>query len=136
MHTTNYQNTFIEVAPDCPVKKAEVPPVKQGGKTAANLQFDMIYDHPYTYTSDDVIFHVFAAKNNLSKAKQKDEREKFFSKGQPCLRSSPLTKRYGWGVHSDAQGKVAIYGVDSREYKKLMKDKSLEHTKGMRSSKK
>jgi hypothetical protein len=29
MHTTNYLNTFIEVAEDCPVKAAEIPPVKE-----------------------------------------------------------------------------------------------------------
>jgi len=45
----------------------------------------------------------------------------------------PLTKRYGWGVHSDDNGKVAIYGMDAAEYKKFVADKKLEHTKGMRS---
>lgn len=63
-------------------------------------------------------------------------REQFFSKGQACFRSSPLGKRYGWGVHSDGKGKIAIYAVESPEYKKLAKDKSLEHVKAMRSKKK
>jgi hypothetical protein len=29
IHTTNYFNTFIEVAEDCPVIVAEVPPQKE-----------------------------------------------------------------------------------------------------------
>lgn len=136
MHTTNYINTFIEIAEDSPTSIAEVPPLKAGNKTAANLQFEMVIDHPYKYTSDDVLFHVFAVKNNISKSDLKAEREKFFSKGQPCLRTSTLTKRYGWGVHANEAGKIALYGVDSDEYKKLAKDKSLQHVKAMRSKRK
>jgi hypothetical protein len=132
MKTTNYINTFIEVAEDCPVKAAEIPPQKEE-KTAANIQFEMVAHNPYKYTSDDVLFHVYATKNKLSGSKLKEEREKFFSKGQACFRSSPLTKRYGWGVHNDEKGKIAIYAIESPEYKKFVKDKSLEHTRGMRS---
>jgi hypothetical protein len=133
MHTTNYHNTFIAVAEDCPVKAAEIPPQKDE-KTVAGLQFEMIIDNPYKYTSDDVIFQVFALRNKISgKASLDAEREKFFSKGQPCFRSSPLTKRYGWGVHSDAKGRIAIYAMESAEYKKLAKDKSLQHVRAMRS---
>jgi hypothetical protein len=133
MHTTNYYNAFIEVAEDCPVTNAEVPPLKGDNKTVANLQYEMIIDNPYKYTSDDLIFKIHALRNSIGMATQKAEREKFFSKGQPCMRCSPLTKRYGWGVHSNAEGKIAIYAIDSAEYKKLAKDKKLEHTKGMRS---
>ncbi|NII28878.1 hypothetical protein HB364_27620 [Pseudoflavitalea sp. X16] len=133
LHTTNYINTFIEVAPDCPVKIGEVPPQKKDTRTAANSQFELIAHNPYKYTSDDVLFQVFAEKNNISRQAQAAEREQFFSKGQPCLRSSPLAKRYGWGVHSNAEGKVAIYAVDSPEYSRFVKDKSLQHVKAMRS---
>jgi hypothetical protein len=134
MHTTNYHNAFIAVAEDCPVKAAEIPPVKDDAKTVANLQFEMVIDNPYRYTSDDVLFRVFATRNKISgKAALDAEKEKFFSKGQPCFRASPLTKRYGWGVHSDEKGRIALYPMESAEYKKLSKDKSLEHFKAMRS---
>ena len=135
MHTTNYINTFIEIADDSPTSTAQVPPLKVDNKTAANIQFEMIIDHPYKYTSDDVLFNVFATKNSVSKTDLKEEREKFFSKGQPCMRASALTKRYGWGVHANEEGKVALYGVDSDEYKKMVKDKKLQHVKAMRSKK-
>lgn len=132
MKTTNYYNTFIEVSEDCPVKTAEVPPQKGDSKTAATLQFEMIAEHPYTFTSDDVLFEVFAEKNKISSKNRQAEREKFFSKGQACFRASPLAKRYGWGVHFDSEGKMAIYGVGSKEYQKFLKDKSLTHLKAMR----
>jgi hypothetical protein len=132
MKTTNYFNTFIEVAEDCPVEEAEIPPQKTE-KTAANIQFEMISNHPYKYTSDDVLFEIYAMKNKISNTKRAAAREEFFSKGQPCFRSSPLTKRYGWGVHSNEEGKIAIYPLGSSDYKKFAKEKSLAHVKAMRS---
>jgi len=51
------------------------------------------------------------------------------------MRASALTKRYGWGVHANEEGKIALYGADSEEYKKFVKDKNLQHVKAMRSKK-
>jgi len=135
LHTTNYTNTFIEIADDCPISNGEIPPQKGEAKTVANIQFEMISKNPYIFTSDDILFQVFADKKDLTKSEYKEAREQFFSKGQPCFRASPLTKRYGWGVHYDKDGKMAIYGADSVEYKKLSKDKNLKVIKAMKSSK-
>lgn len=133
MKTTNYYNTFIETAEDCPVQAAEVPLEKEGKKTIANIQFEMIIEHPYRYTSDDVIFNAYALKNNISKKDADKERAAFFSKGQACLRTSPLAKRYGWGIHFNEEGKIAIYPAGSEEYNKFTADKSLKHLKAVRS---
>jgi hypothetical protein len=133
MKSTNYYNTFIEVAEDCPIHSAQVPPQRGDEKSAANLQFEMISRNPYRYTSDEVIFAVYAAKNDLTEEEYDKEKAKFFSKGQACLRASPLTKRYGWGVHSDADGKIALYAVDAEEYQRLSEDKALKHLRAMRS---
>ncbi|MEO6001181.1 MAG: DUF6157 family protein [Chitinophagaceae bacterium] len=134
-HTTNYKNTFIEIADDCSNTFGEIPPIKADTKTAANIQFEMVSKNPYKYTSDDILFQVHVVKNDLTKGEYREEREKFFSKGQPCFRASPLTKRYGWGVHNDENGKMAIFGVETGEYKKLTKDKTLKVVKAMKSSK-
>lgn len=133
MHTTNYINTFIAVAEDCPVLRAEVPQQKAGQHTIASHQYEMVIKNPYKYSSDDVIFLVSAAKKDLTASTYPAERKKFFSKGQACLRSSPLAKRYGWGVHSDEQGRVAIYAIESADYKKFSKNKSITQLKAMRS---
>jgi Family of unknown function (DUF6157) len=131
MHTTNYYDTFIEIAEDCPISMAEVPPQKGEDKSVANLQFDMIAHNPYKYTSDEVIFGIHALRNGLSN--NEAERAAFFSKGQACLRASPLTKRYAWGVHHNAEGKVALYPAESEAYQKFVADAALKHTKAMRS---
>ena len=134
MHTTNYLNTFIEVAEDCPVSVAEIPPQKSE-KTAASIAFEMVYFHPYRYTSDEVLFHIYALKNGVAEKDVEMEKARFFSKSQPCIRSSPLGKRYGWGVHANSEGKIAIYAVESDEYKKLSADQKLKILKAMRSKK-
>lgn len=135
IHTTNYYDTFITVAEDCPVSEAQVPPLKKE-KSVANLQFELLAEQPYTYTSDDVLFAVFAAKQGLKKKDLAGAREQFFSKGQACFRASPLTKRYGWGVHFDHTGKMALVAVDSPLYRKYMTDKNIVSVKAMRSAKK
>lgn len=133
MPTTNYFNTLIEIAEDCPAAIGEIPPVKGNKKSIANLQFEMLYQNPYVFNSDDVLFAVFAARNEIPSEKLAEQRELFFSKGQPCLRSSPLTKRYGWGIHSNEEGKIAMYGVESEEYQRLVADESVSKKKAMRS---
>ncbi len=135
IHSTNYTDTFIVIADDCPVTSGQVPPAKGETRTVAGIQFDLIRKNPYRFTSDDVLFQVFAERNDLTKTEYKAAREAFFSRGQPCLRASPLTKRYGWGVHHDQNGKIAIYGCETAEYKKFISDKSLAVIKAMSSGK-
>jgi hypothetical protein len=134
-HTTNYYDTFITVADDCPVNQAEIPPLKKQ-RSVANIEFDLLAGHPYQYTSDEILFSVFAEKQGLKKNELAEARSLFFSKGQPCFRASPLTKRYGWGVHFDREGKMALVDMDSEDYKKYKADKTISVVKAMRSSKK
>jgi hypothetical protein len=133
MHTTNYSNTFIEVADDCKAEAGTVPPEK-AERTIAQIQYELIFKNPYRYTSDDVIFAAYAEKNKIDASRHADERARFFSKGQACLRASPLGKTYGWGVHANDESKVAIYGKGSKEYRKLSTDKALKHLKAMKSA--
>jgi len=136
MFTTNYYNTFIEVSASCPVTHAEVPPQKDKEKSVTNIIYEMIKNNPYKFTSDEILFHVHATKNNISEAAWKFERQKYFSKAQPCLRASTLSKRYGWGIHFNAEGKVAIYALESSDYRKLLQNKNIKIIRGMRTKRK
>ncbi len=134
-HTTNYSNTFIQVAEDCPAIKGEAPPKKGEQRTIANIQFEMVLKNPYKFTSDEVIFKVFAEKNDVAESDLETARIQFFSKGQPCFRASPLTKRYGWGLHSDQEGKIALVALGTEAYHAFSTDSNLKVLKAMRSSK-
>ncbi len=131
-HTTNYRETFIEIAEDCPAEHAVEPPVTER-PTIAALHYRLIAEAPYTRTSDDVIFETHAIRQEIPEAERASARAAFFTKGQPCLRSSPLGKRYGWGVHHDAEGRVALIPRESAEYARLAADPTVAHTRAMRS---
>lgn len=132
-HSTNYYNTFIEVAEDCPVPESVQPPLKNEKKTIAGMQYELIAQHPYQLTSDDVLFQVHAVRNEIPGDQLIEERLSFFSKGQACMRASPLAKRYGFGIHCNEQGCLAIYGKDTREYRDMLKDKNIKKIKAIRS---
>lgn len=80
-HSINFYNTFIEVAEAYKADKGEMPPIKRAKKTVANLQFDMLYENSYEYTSDDVLFGVYAIRNEFQKEKLDEQRAHYFSKG-------------------------------------------------------
>jgi len=133
-HTTNYFDTFIEVAEDTKADCGTIPPAEDK-KTVAEIQYGLIAKNPYKYTSDDIFFQVFADRNDLTQASYQEAREQFFSKGQPCFRASPLTKTYGFGIHSASTGKVAIIGMETDNYQKLVADTKIKKVKAMKSSK-
>ncbi len=134
-HSTNYVDTFIEVSEDTKVSQGTVPPSKADRKTVAEMQYELIANHPYGYTSDDVLFQVYAQKSDLAESEYEVAREQFFSKGQPCFRASPLSKSYGFGVHHDKEGKIALYGMESPEYETFLSDETIKKVRAMRSSK-
>ena len=133
MGTTNYYNTFIAVASDSPASAAIEPPSRDE-PTVAELHYELIAAEPYTRTSDEVIFETYARRAGINDTERDAAREAFFSKGQPCLRSSPLGKRYGWGIHHDSEGRVALVPLGSDEYERFASDPSVAHTSAMRST--
>ncbi|MGO3152643.1 MAG: DUF6157 family protein [Galactobacter sp.] len=134
MGTTNYKSTFIQVADDNAVTSAQIPPSSDSGPSIAELEYQLLSEHPYGYTSDDLLFEVYALRHGIPDADREESRTEFFAKAQACLRASPLAKRYGWGFHHDADGKVALVGVGTDRYAELVADPALDHVKAMRSS--
>lgn len=126
-HTTNYYNTFICVSEDCPAKTGTVPPAKEI-KTIAQIQYELLISNPYAYTSDEVIYASAGARKGIAE-------EEFFLKGQPCLRSSPLVRRYGWGIHCNEEGRIAICALGTKAYASFISDERIRKLKGIRSSK-
>ena len=132
----NYVNTFISVAEDCPVRVATIPPAKTDGTSIAETQYDMLVLHPYSSIQEDVLFASSAAVRDhpgLADDEVARLRQAFLAKPTACLRASPLPKRYGWGIHFDADGNAAAYAVESEEYQRLSGDPALTQLRAMRS---
>jgi hypothetical protein len=133
-HTTNYENTLIATSDDVGTERGTVPPYKEESPSIAWRTWAMIDAAPYRYTSDDVIFSVWAERKGIPEAERAAARAEFFSKGQACLRASDLGKKYGWGVHSDEDGRIALYGMETETYRQLVDDPNVAKTRAMKRS--
>lgn len=130
--STNYYNTLITVAPDSPTEKSVVPDLTKS--SVASQQYQWITDQPAELTSDDVIFRRVAEKQDIAEADRPAAQAEYFQKGRACMRTSPLAKQYGWGIHHNAEGKVSLVAVESEQYAELLKDDQVKKTPAMKSS--
>ena len=132
MHTTHYTDTLILPAPDTRAESALAPPPGKG--TVAELQYARLAGNDYTWTSDDLLFDVHCERKGVPEADRAAERERFFSKGQPCLRTSPLAKTYGWALHFDSDGRIALLPMGSEHLAELESDPAVTVRSAMKSS--
>lgn len=133
----NYSDTLIAVADDCPAKEATIPPRNDEKLTIAAEHYRLISEHPYELTSEDVIFQIYADKQGIPEIERLAAREDYFSTGRACLRTSPLAKKFGWGLHNDTEGRLALVAMESEEYQRLVSGTTCTRVvKAMRSSRK
>lgn len=130
MHTTNYYDTLILPSPDCAAPVA-MPPGKPG--TVAAMTHERLVADPYRLTSDELIFGIHADRKGVEEEERGPARMEFFSRGQACLRSSPLVKTLGWALHHDAEGRVALVDPASETFHQLMARDDITKRFGLRS---
>jgi hypothetical protein len=133
MERVDYVDTFIAVAPDCPADRGTAPPLREDNPSIAARTYRMIAEHPYEFTSADVIFTVHADRNDIPAGDRTAARAEFYTRSHACLRGSDLGKRYGWGIHADTAGRLALYGVGTTEYAELAEGRDVEVTAALRS---
>lgn len=133
IHTTNYYNTLIVVAEDSKAIQAVEPPMKEDKKSIARYQYEWLSGQSLSYTSDELLFGIHAIRQDFSESEMTEQKEKFFSKGQPCLRTSPLAKTYGWGIYFNEEGKIQLIDMASERYEKLQKDPAVKKVSAMKS---
>ncbi|MFC4776050.1 DUF6157 family protein [Paenibacillus sp. GCM10023252] len=136
----NYYNTFIKVAPDSEAVCGLVPPDKKNGRTKASIEYELASAHPYGYTQEELLYELHVRHKGITQeeldAKGTQLRDEFYQKPTACLRASTLAKKYGWGIHFNEEGKLALVAVDSPEYEQYAQDESLQVVNAMRSSRK
>jgi hypothetical protein len=119
----SYYETFIQVAPDCPVSSVVVPVAKGAVKSVPVLEHELLSEAPYKYTQEELLFEVHIRRSGISARELKARREEIwselFAKPHACLRASALAKKYGWGFHFDKAGKVALVALGSADYQKF-----------------
>lgn len=129
----NYYDTFISVAPDTKALTGTEPPASG---SVARTQFEMLTEHPYSFTQEQVLFETSAAVRRGG-VLDADERARlhaeFVGRPQACMRAAALPKTYGWGVHFDADGRVGLCALGSSQYDAFLRDDSLTQLVAMRS---
>ena len=119
-----YTNTFIRVSEDCPVSDGVIP-IAKGKRTPIHVfQYELLSQNPYTYNHQELIFEVHVRRTGIPPDERHNRKteiwDNLFQKGHPCLRASALTKRYGWGAHYDENGCIALYAMESEQYKQFI----------------
>ena len=126
----NYYESFIAVAPDSAAIRGTVPPARGEAKTIPAIEYELLAAKPYHYTQEELQFAVHLQRSGVTPAELKAKRKKlwaeFFAKPRACLRCSSLPKKYGWGLHFDQEGRIALVAVESAAYKKFSGSKSLK----------
>lgn len=119
----SYVDTFIQVAADCPVDRGVVPVARGEGTPIHVLQYELLANHPYAYTHENLLWEVHVRHRQVSpddlRARGGEIRAALFERKHPCLRASLLPKKYGWGVHYDARGGIALHARESPEYQRF-----------------
>ncbi len=116
-------NEFVRVAPDCPVTAAVVPAARGGRPTVAVVEYELLIARPYRLTREDLIFETHVRRSGMSTgeaaARGPEIRAELFARPRACMRASALPKRYGWGVHYDGGGRLALYAMESADYRRF-----------------
>jgi hypothetical protein len=124
-----YLNTFVAIAPDCLTDVGVVP---DRPDSIAGLEYMLLAANPYRLTGEDLILAVHARHKGIADADIAVFTAALFSRPHPCLRASMLPKRYGWGAHYDAGGRIALYGVETDDYRRLTSQSDIRVVPAMR----
>lgn len=135
-HETNYYTTLIQLADDCPARSSEVPEPRGGKQTVASMQYEMLVRHPFEHTQPELLFDIWHRRTHPDAPPEERGRlhSQFWAKPQACLRSSPLPKRYGFGLLFDTKGRVKLCPAESDEYLAVSDDAAVKKVKALRSS--
>lgn len=128
-----FLNTFIRIAADCPESAGIEPPVRGGKKPVHLIHLELLRDRPYHFNHEQLLVEGELRREPNSGETRKEIQARLRAKPLPCLRTSQLAKRYGWGLHFDADGKIAAYPAGSADYKKMAADRDIDQVPAMRS---
>jgi hypothetical protein len=83
---------------------------------------------PYMYTQEELLYEVHIRHKEIPQeelaARGTQIRDEFLQKPQPCFRASMLPKKYGLGIHFNAEGKLALVPMASAVYQNFIDGKN------------
>ena len=114
----NYVNTFIAVAADSKAQAGTVPPAREGKKTIAQLEYELIAAQPYQLTQEEVQFSVHVQRVGLSahevKAKRSALWRSSFPNPWPACAHPPCQSLMAGACTSMSKGRWRLLGSKRR----------------------
>lgn len=114
---------LIEVAEDSKVVRAVEPPDGGPEKSIHRIVYEVLIESPYKYTEMELFHEVHVVRRS-----RPDLKIESYS-----IKRSPLVQRFGWGIHRNPEGKLALVPVESDKYRELQR--CIKRTKAYRKSK-
>jgi hypothetical protein len=116
------QEELMRVAENCPVRKGTEPPDDRKSKTISRIKFEVLSENPYKFTEYEFFFHVHYVIRKKTNLKIQSY----------ILQRVALARKWGWGIHRDGNGKLALVGCETDKYRQLADDPSVKKTKAWR----
>lgn len=116
---------LITKSPDSKIKRAIHPANKRAHQTITQIYFEELIRNPYGFTEEELRHRV-----HVELRKRRDLKLKSYS-----IKRSELLKKYGWGLHVDSAGRLALVGCDGKRYKELTRNPRVLKISGYRTRK-
>ena len=116
------QEELIEVAEDYQVKYAQEPP-NGNPKTIPRIEYELLIANPYKFTERELFYEVHVVHRNRPHLKIDSYN----------IKRSLLVQSFGWGLHRNSEGKLALVALECDRYKELQG--SIKRTKSYRKNK-
>jgi hypothetical protein len=113
---------LIEIASDSSAVRGEVPPDSGTRKTIARISYEVLADNPYRFSEREFYHEVHVVRRGRPDLKIENYN----------IKRLALVKRYGWGIHRNSGGKLALVACESTRYKELQADPRVKRTKAYR----
>ena len=116
-----FPEILITVADKCPANRGMEPTTNRAEKTITMHQYDVLTEMPYQLDYDELKKEVHENRRGKTDLKL-DSYD---------MRRSELCKVWGWGVHQDKNGKLALVGCETKEYRRLLRKPGVRKVKAL-----
>lgn len=114
---------LILVAEDTQAIKAQEPPNSRIPKTIVRIAYEVLSEEDYKYSEAEYHYEV-----HVKRREKEDLKIHNYN-----IKRSPLLQKYGWGIHRNTEGKLALVAMESERYSELKK--TIKNTKSFRRKK-
>ena len=118
------KETLITVAEKCPANHGMEPSTNRAEKTVTMHYHDLFIENPYCFTYEQAKREVHENRRGKTDLKLNSY----------DMRRSELCKVWGWGVHQDKNGKLALVGCETDEYRRSPRNPIVQKVKALNPS--